>query len=44
MCTKWFLGTGGGDERTNMSENWDDAKYEKYGIDKDIYDHHHVSN
>ena len=43
MCTKWFLGTGGGDGRTNMFENWDEAKYEKYGLDMDTYDHHDVS-
>ena len=43
MCTKWFLGTGGGDGRTHMFENWDEAKYEKYGLDMDTYDHHDVS-
>ena len=43
MCTKWFLGTGGGDGCTSMFENWDEAKYEKYGVDMDTYDHHDVS-
>ena len=44
MCTKWFLGTGSGDGRTSMFENRDDAKYEKYGVDKNTYDHHDILN
>ena len=43
ICTKWFLGTGGGDGRTSMFENWDNAKYETYGVDKNTYDHHDIS-
>ena len=27
-----------------MFGQWDDAKYEKYGIDKETYDHHDVGN
>ena len=39
MTTKWFLGTGGGDGRSTFFENWDDAKFIKYAIDPDDYDH-----
>ena len=43
MITKWFLGTGGGDGRSTFFENWDDAKFEKYNIDPDEYDHTNMS-
>ena len=33
------LGTGGGDGRSTFFENWDDAKFDKYSIDPDEYDH-----
>ena len=39
MITKWFLGTGGGDGRSTYFENWDDAKFDKYSIYPDEYDH-----
>ena len=39
MITKWFLGTSGGDGRSNFFENWDDAKFNTYSIDSDEYDH-----
>ena len=42
MCTKWFLGTGGGDGRITMFENWDEDKFKRYNISKDSYDHHDV--
>ena len=42
MCTKWFLGTGGGDGRITMFENWDADKFKRYNISKDSYDHHDV--
>ena len=39
MCTKWFLGTGGGDGRSTMFEAWDDEKLQKYNVTEDTYDH-----
>ena len=43
MCTKWFLGTGGGDGRLTMFENWDEEKFAKYNVTMDSYDHHDVA-
>ena len=43
MCTKWFLGTGGGDGRSTMFESWDDAKLDKYKIRDETYDHTDVA-
>ena len=43
MCTKWFLGTGGGDGQSTMFESWDDAKLTKYNINVDEYDHTDVA-
>ena len=44
MCTKWFLGTGGGDGRSTMFESWDDEKMKKYNITEDSYDHTDVGS
>ena len=44
MITKWFLGTGGGDGRSIFFENWDDAKFDKYSIDPDDYDHTNMAD
>ena len=43
MCTKWFLGTGGGDGRLTMFENWDEEKFQKYNVSRDSYDHHDIA-
>lgn len=43
MCTKLFLGTGGGDGRSTMFESWNDAKLKKYSISVDDYDHTDVA-
>lgn len=44
MCTKWMLGTGGGDGRSTMFESWDDKKLNKYNVTKDTYDHTDVQS
>ena len=44
MITKWFLGTGGGDGRSTLFENWDAVKLEKYDIDPDEYDHTNMAS
>ena len=42
--SQWHKGTGGGSGLEIEFEHWDDAKYEKYGIDKENYDHTDVTN
>ena len=44
MITKWFLGTGGGDGRSTLFENWDAVKLEKYDIDPEEYDHTNMAS
>ena len=42
MITKWFLRTVGGDSCSTFFENWDDAKFDKYSINPDEYDHTNI--
>ena len=44
MITKWFMGIGGGDGRLTFFENWDEAKFEKYEIDPEEYDHTNIAD
>ena len=43
MCTKWYMGTGGGDGQSTFFEDWDDAKLWKYNINVIEYNHSDVS-
>ena len=44
VLQKWFKGTGGGAGVPKEFESWDDAKYKKYDIDPDTYDHTDISS
>ena len=44
MCSKWYLGTGGGDGRSTFFESWDEAKLSKYSVDPSSYDHTNISS
>ena len=38
LC-EWFKGTGGGSGLITEFESWNAAKFERYGINQDNYDH-----
>ena len=38
LC-EWFKGTGGGSGLITEFESWNAAKFERYGINQDDYDH-----
>ena len=39
VLTQWYKGTGGGSALASEFQTWSDAKLEKYGIDKENYNH-----
>ena len=40
----WNKGTGGRSGLETEFETWDEEKYNKYNIDKDLYDHTDISS
>ena len=43
LLNNWFKGTGGGSGLETMFESWSDEQFEKFGINRDEYDHTNVA-
>ena len=43
LLNNWFKGTGGGSGLETMFESWSDEQFEKFGINRDEYDHTNIA-
>ena len=44
LLTNWYKGTGGGPGLTSMFESWSDEQFDRFGIQKDNYDHTNIKS
>ena len=44
LLNNWYKGTGGGSGLKSMFESWSDEQFDRFGIQKDEYDHTDIKN